>query len=350
MTTVAWSAVRPSDLVLRTALERALEEHFRASHPVTRMTRAPSEYGSSFALELVDLEFSSRGPLRVVFKDVSPDALSAAGRAAKPSFLLDPAREILVYRRILGPFGVGAPTCFGSVVDPARQRCWLFLEAAPGIELYQVGEIEVWQQVARWLATTHATLAPHASRLTVECPLLRYDRTYYEAWAGRVAAWSTSGRDRDGAGSARVQAWIQRWHPSLVARLLDLPHTVIHGEFYASNVLVQADRTPPAVRAVDWEMAAVGPALIDLAALTSGGWTEQDRTAIARAYWEEAASMEGGPDWRWLSFERFLEWTQLCRLHLALQWLGWSASWTPPAHQSHDWMNEALHLIERVRL
>jgi hypothetical protein len=345
---VASNAVRPTDLALQTALECALEEHFGSPQPVSRMTRSPSEYGSSFALEHVDLEFSGRDPLRVVFKDVSPAALSAAGRAAKPTFLMDPTREILVYRMILGPFGVGAPTCFGSVVDPARHRYWLFLEAAPGAELYQVGEIQVWQQVARWLAVTHATLAPHASRLALDCPLLRYDRDYYETWARRVAATSTS--RGEGAATARLQAWLRAWHPSLVGRLVDLPHTVIHGEFYAANVLVQADRTPPAVRAVDWEMAAVGPGLIDLGALTSGAWSEQDRTAIARAYWEEATSMEGEPDWRWPSFERFLQWMQLCRLHLAIQWLSWSASWTPPAHQSHDWLQEALLLIEEVQL
>ena len=31
-----------------------------------------------------------------------------------------------------------------------------------------------------------------------------------------------------------------------------------------------------------------------------------------------------------------------CRLHLALQWLGWSPDWRPPPEHAHDWLGEAL--------
>jgi hypothetical protein len=350
VTPVASARVRPADHALRFALERALEAFFESPRPITRMIRTPSAYRSSFALENVDLEFSTGDPLRLVFKNLSPGALSSAGRTAKPPFLLDPSREIQVYRTILGPYGIGAPTCYGAVLDRVDHRYWLFLERAPGLELYQFGEVEVWRRVARWLAATHAILVRDASELAGEGSLLRYDAGYYETWARRTAAALATRSDMDATRSSRLLTWTRERHPRLVARLLELPHTVIHGEFYAANILVQPDGPTASVRALDWETAAIGPALVDLAALTSGKWTEPERTAITHAYWEQATASEATAFVTWPSFEQFADWVELCRLHLAFQWLGWSESWTPPAHQVHDWMAEALLLIERVSL
>ena len=79
-----------------------------------------------------------------------------------------------------------------------------------------------------------------------------------------------------------------------IERLIRLPSTLIHGEFYASNILVQETREGCRIRPVDWEMAAVGPGLIDLAALTSGAWAERERTEMAAAY-HDALLSEGCP-------------------------------------------------------
>src|SRR5947209_6646174 len=65
--------------------------------------------------------------------------------------------------------------------------------------------------------------------------------------------------------------------PAVVERLLALPRTLIHNEFYPSNVLIERRREGVRVCPVDWEMAARGPALIDLAALTAGNWNETER-------------------------------------------------------------------------
>jgi hypothetical protein len=73
---------------------------------------------------------------------------------------------------------------------------------------------------------------------------------------------------------------------------------------------------------------------MDLADLTSGTWDEPSRAALAAAYrsaCETAAAM------RESDFERRL---QACRLHRALQWLGWSRSWSPPPEHAHDWLCE----------
>jgi hypothetical protein len=40
----------------------------------------------------------------------------------------------------------------------------------------------------------------------------------------------------------------------------------------------------------------------------------------------------------------------VCRLHLAVQWLGWSPGWAPPMAHAHDWLADARELGERLDL
>jgi thiamine kinase-like enzyme len=110
-------------------------------------------------------------------------------------------------------------------------------------------------------------------------------------------------------------------------RLLNLPVTFIHGEFYASNVMVDGDR----IRPIDWETAAVGPAMMDLAALCAGKLDDGQRDEIIDAYGRDNAD---GLD--------------ECRLQLAIQWLGWSKDWTPPKDQQQDWLAEAMSLAGKL--
>jgi thiamine kinase-like enzyme len=93
------------------------------------------------------------------------------------------------------------------------------------------------------------------------------------------------------------------------------------------------------VAPVDWELAAAGPGLTDLAALVSG-WPDADRRAIAAAYADE-------PEIPAFT-ERDLD---LGRLQVAIQWLGWAPpEWEPPEGQQHDWLGEALALAEGLGL
>jgi hypothetical protein len=48
--------------------------------------------------------------------------------------------------------------------------------------------------------------------------------------------------------------------------------------------------------------------------------------------------------------EAFLVALDHCRLHLAVQWLGWSPGWSPPPEHAQDWLGEALGLAEKLGL
>jgi hypothetical protein len=331
---------------LSAALEEAMSRCSGTQRRVTGLERGPSLYCTSYAIEELVVHLDDDTSLRLLYKDLSRHALLEAARQAKPTFLYDPLREIETYRAILGSNRLSTPICYGAIVDPSAERYGLFLEKVPGIELYQVGDFATWQQVAAWLAFMHARFAGETGRLARAAPLLRYDGDFYRRWADRARASLGRSGLRLSRDARRGMEQLFENYDRVIGQLVALPMTFIHGEFYASNVLVQEEGKDLRVCPVDWEMAAVGPGLIDLAALTSGGWTADERKALALAYHSALVPRENWPP----ASDAFLAALDYCRLHLAVQWLGWSTGWSPPPEHTQDWLGEALGLAEKLGL
>ncbi len=329
---------------LRAALEEALSRRSGAQRRVAGLERWPSIYSTSFAIEELDARFEDGTSLRLLFKDLSQQAMLESARRVKPVFLYDPLREIETYRTILKPHRLGTATCYGAIVDHRAGRYGLFLEKVPGVELYQVGDLATWQKVAQWLAAMHARFTGEIGRLARAARLLRYDADFYRLWIQRArTSRGRAGPSEPGDVRSGMER-LARSYDQVVERLAALPATFIHGEFYASNVLVHETEGKLRVCPVDWEMAAVGPGLVDLAALTAGGWTVDEKTALSMAYFAELMPRDG----RWSDPEEFLTALDNCRLHLAVQWLGWASEWSPPPEHTQDWLGEALSLAERL--
>ena len=333
------------DDALRAALEQTLSDHLGAQCRITMLDRRPSSYRSSFALEELDVRLDTGTCLQLMFKHVGRQGLLA--RAVKPAFLCDPLREIETYRTILAPSRLGAATCYGAVVDQHAGRYWLFLERVPGLELYRHG-LPVWRQVAGWVAVMHARFAREDVLPTLaQSPhLLTYNGDFYRLWLRRAQAFMRKAEPSRSRKARHRLEWLAARYDQVIDRLLALPTTFIHGEFYASNVLVQEAAGELRVCPVDWEMAAIGPGLIDLAALTAGTWIEEEKQSLTLAYHAALAPTRGWPP----EPDAFLTALDCCQLHLALQWLGWAPAWSPPPDQAQDWLNEALHLAEKLEL
>lgn len=306
-----------TDGALRAGLEEAL------GREVEVLTRSPLADASSFPVERVEVVADGER-LGLVFKDCSPDSPSEGGARAKPALVLDAGREIETYRHVLGPAAIAAPRCHGSISDPEGGRFWLFLEHVRGEVLWRIGDLEIWEESARWLADLHGRALPAGG-----AGLLRYDADWFRTWLPRAA------KTPAGASLARLGA---RWE-RVVDRLSEWPPSLVHGEFYPSNVLIQQAGGPVRVRPVDWEMAGIGPGLLDLAALTAGGWTEDERRRLVAAYFEAWPERLPRPEW-----PDFADALDHCRLHLAVQWIGWSPGWSPPSDHAQDWLGEALSL------
>src|SRR5262249_56494052 len=125
----------------------------------------------------------------------------------------------------------------------------------------------------------HTGRAANGKRRAGVVPLLICAPPFYRQWLERARTFASR------AGGARQKLdWLEGRYESVIERLAALPATVIHGEFYASNVLVQQTMAGLRVCPVDWEMAAVGPGLVGLAALTAGKWAGPTQARLAATY------------------------------------------------------------------
>ena len=328
---------------VRGVLEPAFQAR-RGSARIVNVLRRPSKYTTSCPLEEVDLELEDGSRVQLMYKDLSPNRLVGDARRAKPTFLCDPRRELDLYTGLLAEARPGTAVCYGTLADDKTERYWLFLERVAGVELYQVGEVRVWEAVARWLARWHMRFVGEDTAPTkYTTRLVRCDESFYRRWPMRALEHVESGRYPSRAAEVTVLTRVIRGYDRVVEALLACDRTVLHGECYASNVLVAAPDRPGRVCPVDWEMAALGPGLVDLAALTSGRWAEQSRMAIVTAY-HDALSAEH----RWHSRVAFLEALDFCRLHVAMQWLGWAKDWSPPGEHAQNWLGDSVRLAERL--
>lgn len=329
----------PKTVEIRDALTAVLTATRTPGLPVKDIQRQASPYASTYPLEELRVALSGGSVLDVMFKDLSPSSLSEAARRAKPDFLFNPRREIETYRHLLADNCLGTAGCYGSLVDPNSDRYWLFLERVPGEELYKIGDFCVWKRVAAWLAGMHRNYADRrrSNSLQLSSQWLEFNADHYRHWMRR-ALQSTAENQR------RLRQLAERYE-TVINRLAALPTTILHGEFYPSNILIESNRSGLRICPIDWEMTAIGPALVDLAALVSGNWSEAQRTELALAYYRSSETMMTHT---FATEEAFLAALDDCRLHVAIQWLGWSSDWTPPAAHARNWLDDALQLAYKI--
>ncbi len=330
------------------SLACVLSQYFRADRRIRRLRRRRSAYSSSAPIENLEVDLDDGQRLHLVLKDLSPSSLLPAARHVRPRFLYPPGSEIRTYRNILRHHSLGTPICYGAIDSPQRQRSWLFLERVTGPLLWQMGRLSAWEQAARWLAKLHNEFD------TARCPqpqaqlahLPRCDRPFFTAWLARAERCLRRQHALDSAPTQRRFARLASRYHRIVSRLLALPTTLIHGEFYPSNVLLRSDGPGRAICAVDWERAAIGPGLVDVAALTCGDWSHEQQRRMVAAYRQALAPDHGWPP----ALPEMLELVESCQLHLAVQWLGWTTDWSPPKAHARNWLSEAFRLADRLGL
>jgi phosphotransferase family enzyme len=309
---------------------------------IVRVETRPLPYASSFAIEEVDVWFDDDSRIDLVCKATGDPDLLPAARRIKPAFLRNPFREIAVYESILQLCAVGAPRYYGGLVDRRRGQYLLFLERVNGRPLAEVGDFNVWLSVSSQLARLHAEIAPHAGRISSIAPwvpLIQYDAAFYRRWMRRARRFLLNA---DLKTRARLR-WLASHYEAVVEEVAALPVALVHGEFYASNILIESQAGQACVRPLDWELAGLGCPLMDLAALTAG-WADERRSELAFSYYAEVNPHASS----WLEPDAFLRAIECCRVQLAVQCLGWARNWTPPRSHAQDWLGEALRAAERL--
>ena len=321
-------------------LAQVLAPHIGTTRSIRRIDRRPSPYQSSFFVDEIDVTLDDGTALALIAKSADGDAIVPEAKRVKPSFLRDDERERATYDPSCLHLGLNTPRFFGSYVDGAGIP-FLLLERIDGIPLWQCSEFEAWREAARWLARLHAGDGARFAGLSgAAAHLIRYDRAYYDRWMQRACEFhETPHRDLE---------LLALRHSSVADWLLAESTAFIHGEFYPANVLVSgSDETSTfVVRPIDWETAALGPALVDLACLLAGRWTDEERADVAAAYFAERAGAGDDVPPR----AHYLKTLDCGLIHLSVRNLGWSRDWSPPPDRSHDWLDDALRLCDKWQI
>jgi aminoglycoside phosphotransferase (APT) family kinase protein len=327
---------------LRGQVGRALAERFGEERAVVDLALRANPYRSGFAIHDLDLRLDDGTTLELLVKNLSWHALKRSERDGRPAFLFDPLREIETYRRILVAAQLEAPAYYGCIIDPERDRYLLLMERVAGLQLADRGEFDIWEETARRLAAMHERLAAVHASIAPEAVdhLLRYDYDFYRLWLRRAQELAED-EPIDPRERERLAHLFSRYEV-VVEHLLEVAPTIVHGEFYSFNVLIDEDGSELRVCPIDWEMAAVAPPFIDVAGLISGSWTPDEQDALATAYYRAAHGRAG-------SSREFFEALDWCRLHIAVQWMGWSRRPLRRRRWRH-WVREALAVAERLDL
>jgi aminoglycoside phosphotransferase (APT) family kinase protein len=227
--------------------------------------------------------------------------------------------EADVYKRVLAHSSSPTPQFYGSYRNGDTGETWLVIEYIAGAQRVldtTAPERRSWTPeagamplAARWLGGFHAEYELRWA-LGRGGTLRVYDTDYYQGWARRTALIAST--------PTVALPWVVVVCDRAVQALAVLEkggQTLIHGEFYAGNVLVRGGVIYP----VDWESAAVGAGEVDLAALIEH-WPDEIANQCKDAY-VAARYPQGQP----LDFEPRL---RAARLYLHLRWLGERQDWT----------------------
>ena len=176
--------------------------------------------------------------------------------------MIDGARsvrsELAVYRDLLPDGALGLPRYHGvRTVGPLSV---LALEFVPGRRLKRFTDAGTWAAVADWLGRMHGCFSRRPADLLNGSALPRLDARFYRAWAWR--ATECAARVSSGAGA--VMERVLTRYDRVSEPLGSAAPTLLHGEFYCTNVLVDAGATIRRIAPFDWETAAVGCGALDL--------------------------------------------------------------------------------------
>ena len=220
-------------------------------------------------------------------------------------------RELRVYRELLSGSELGTAHYHGSVWDPGRGRFWLLLELVEGVPVEEAN-LEDGVHAARWLARLHAHFACQRERLASCDFLTRHDAGFFRAKGER--ALEDVGALCPGA-ARRLEAVLDRYDPA-VRSMVAGPRTLVHGGYIPWHILLDARPRPSRVCAIDWELAALGSTLYDLAFFSDEA-EPAVRDGLCEAYRAEASRLGlAVPDQASLC-----EGVACFRLHRVLDWL-----------------------------
>ena len=294
---------------LDAAPARDLEQHLLAAArgigspgaAVTSVRRGPLD-ATWYRTEVVTLELDDGSTARFFLKDFGSYERAKSRMEARRE------RERHFYKHVFPAGELGLPRYVADVWDGVT---WLVLEMVDGVPLSWC-EMDVWRAAAAWLGTFQSAVAGRVEALKASGRFADHRPAYFEAIATRAVEGAGA---YDHALADRVEAILPRYEER-AAILMRQPRTLVHGGFRPAQVLVDAARDPVRICPTDWEIAAIGSCLYDLAPLADG-FEDQALEGFLDAYAREATWLPPAARSR-SELEAALA---ACRMHRTMKWI-----------------------------
>lgn len=301
--------------VLRQCAGEIAAHRFGNASPVVSLRRRPMRYLGSYDCEDITVRLADGTEFRFFLKDY------AFSRRTKDNPVERRERELAVYRDLLASTELGPPEYLGSVWDDSRGRYWLFLELVDGI-IIKDRNLEQGKLAASWLGRLHGHCKRHPELLTACDSLIRHDAHFYRS----KAAAAIQNVARIDPRSAPLLARIVRRYEPAIRDMVEQPLTLVHGGYIPWHIIVDSTSGPVRVCPIDWELAALGAPLYDLAFFADGMEREARDQVLAsyrRSARKHGASIPGRAHMDYL--------LECYRLHRIFDWLSRSVEKQFPA-------------------
>lgn len=299
------SSITADEKVLHQCAEEIAARRFKSRSPIANLRRAPMRYLGSYDCDSVAVRLIDGTEFRFFLKDYG------FSRRTKDSPIERREREVAVYQEILSQAKLGTPGYYGSIWDDSQGRYWLLLELVEGV-LIKDHSVEHGVRAAQWLGRSAGFFRHHPHHL-VGCDfLIGHDAQFFRSKAETAVANVARIAPESGSALARI---VERYEPAIRA-MVEQPLTLVHGGYIPWHIILNFNGNPVRVCPIDWELAALGQPLYDLAFFIDGAEREA-REEICEAY-RRSARLHGAP----LPTRTHMNYLINCyRLHRIFDWL-----------------------------
>jgi hypothetical protein len=253
-----------ADVTLRQLLEQiVLDELGTRAAAIETLKRTRARYIGSYDCDTVAVQLANGQELTFFLKDFG------FSQKTKDDPEKRRERELRVYRDLFAGTGLGTARYYGSLWDESKGRYWLILEFVDGVVVkdQNVGHGSI---AAAWLGAMQGYFFRNPARLK-DCDFLtRHDAEYFRS----KAAQAVSDAEQISPSSATRLARIADRYQPITEVMASQPLTLVHGAYIPWHIVLDTTREPVRVCPIDWELAALGSPLYDLAFFIDGAEPE----------------------------------------------------------------------------
>ncbi len=268
--------------VLRQCLEEIVADRLGRQSSIVDVQRKRIRYIGSYDCDVVTVRLTNGEAVRLFLKDYG------FSRRSKDHQEKRRERELSVYRDLFARTDLGTPEYYGSVWDESQGRFWLLIELVEGI-IIKDHNAKQGVIAAGWLGRMQGFFLQHPDYLSGRVFLIRHDASFFRSKAelalqdvAHIAPISAQ----------RLTKLVDRYDQAIQV-MAKQPLTLAHGAYIPWHILLDMSCEPLRVCPIDWESAALGATLYDLAIFTDGV-EPQTRQRIWDAY-RRAAKQAGVP-------------------------------------------------------